>query len=363
MIVGQKNEIRRKDHVEGVETVPIPRSLAGYMKACGFPLDPTGVMQRLSGGLANQNYLLNLETGPMVLRKAPGGTLPPGAHDMAREHRVLSRLHEVFPLAPRSHLLCEDRAVLGAPFHLIDYRPGRVIRGADLSPLSPVEDLPRNLAAMLAETMARLHGLEPRSCGLEGLGRPSGFVPRAVQRWSNRARELTAGTDNQSLAAEIEHWLMATLGEWPDAEPAILHCDFKLDNLILAQDRLTPVAVIDWDMATLGDPLFDLATLLSYWAEPGDPECMHRLGQMPTTLPGFPDRQSMITAYESASGRSLAGLAEMSVLCLFKVSVVFLQLHARWLEGTLGDDSYADFHELGIALMEHTRSVARDIKR
>lgn len=363
MIVGQKNDKSSKNLSQGPRTEPIPQVLSAYLKAQGFPLGSTGMMERLSGGLANQNYLLNFEAGPIVLRKAPGGVLPPGAHDMAREHRVLSQLHEVFALAPRSFLLCEDRNILGAPFHLIAYRPGRVIHGADLSPLNPGEDLSGNLAEMLADTMARLHALDPAACGLESLGRPAGFIPRAVQRWSKRARELTASTGHHALAVEIERWLTAALGEWPDAEPALLHCDFKLDNIILAQDRLDPIAVIDWDMATLGDPLFDLATLLSYWAEPGDSDCLRRLGQMPTALAGFPDRQSMAKAYASASGRSLAGLEEMFVLCLFKLSVVFLQLHARWLEGTQGDDSYSHFNDLGIALMEHTRAVARGIKR
>lgn len=333
--------------------------LAAFLAAQGRSLDEHVPAKRFSGGLANLNYRISIDGRPAVLRRAPSGPLPPGAHDMAREHRVLSALSSAFPLAPDSLVLCEDPDVLGAPFQILEYREGRTVRGDDLSELKPGEDLRGVLCDLLAGPLAELHAVDPDACGLGNLGRPEGFVPRTVARWSARAVELAEGRSEAALAAEIAGWLEHRLAGWNTAEVSLLHCDFKLDNMILAPDRLAPVAIVDWDMATRGEPLFDLATLLSYWSEPDDPDCLRELGQMPTAQPGFPSRRDMAEAYARASGRSLDGLDDLYVLCLFKLSAIFLQLHARWKSGTIGDERYARFERLGFDLMTHTWDVAR----
>lgn len=336
-----------------------PQPLATYLAARGMILNADVPAQRFAGGLANLNYRISVDGRPAVLRRAPSGPLPPGAHDMAREHRVLSALSPVFPLAPNSLVLCADPDVLGAPFQILEYRDGRTVRGDDLSVLAPHEDLSGSLCDLLAGPLADLHAVDPDACGLGDLGRPEGFVPRNAARWSARAKELAEGRAEASLAAEIAAWLETHLSGWDGSAVSLLHCDFKLDNMILAPHRLAPVAIVDWDMATRGEPLFDLATLLSYWSEPGDPDCLRELGQMPTARPGFPSRREMAAAYAEASGRSLDGLEEIYVLCLFKLSVIFLQLHARWKSGAIGDDRYARFETLGFDLMTHTWDVAR----
>jgi len=336
-----------------------PAPLAGHLAEQGLTLDPTVPAERFSGGLANLNYRITVDGRPVVLRRAPSGPLPPGAHDMAREHRVLSRLASAYALAPRSMLLCADPNILGAPFQLIEYRAGRTVRGADVDALHAGEDLPGRLCDLLAGALADLHRVDPAACGLDDLGRPDGFVARTAERWSARTAEIAEGRTEAALAADLGGWLTRHLGGWRGGDATLLHCDFKLDNVILHPDRLQAVAVVDWDMATRGDPLFDLATLLSYWAEPGDPDCLRGLEQMPTAHPGFPSRQDMATAYARASGRSLDGLEEMRVLCLFKLAVVFLQLHARWRSGAIGDERYARFERLGFDLMQHAWDVAR----
>ena len=355
MIVGQKtNGASAKDqwHFD-------PRPLAVYLAEQGLTLDLAEAATRFSGGLANLNYRISVDGKPFVLRRAPSGPLPPGAHDMAREHRVLSALSPAFPLAPDSLVLCEDPEVLGAPFQILEYRQGRTLRGDDLSVLMPDENLPSVLCDLLARPLADLHAVAPEACGLGDLGRPEGFVARNAARWSARAAEIAEGRPEAALAAEIGGWLNKKLSGWDRDAVCLLHCDFKLDNMILAPDRLAPVGIVDWDMATRGEPLFDLATLLSYWSEPGDPECLRALGQMPTALPGFPSRKDMAAAYARASGRSLDGLDELYVLCLFKLACIFLQLHARWKSGAIGDDRYARFEALGFDLMTHTWDVAR----
>jgi len=354
MIVGQKI-----DPAPTTDWPFNPAPLARHLATHGMSLDPDVPARRFEGGLANLNFKIQVDGAPVVLRRAPSGPLPPGAHDMAREHRVLSALADSFPLAPRSLLVCEDAEVLGAPFQILEFRDGRTIRGENLSELRSGEDLPGALCPLLAAPMAALHAVDPAACGLGDLGRPAGFMPRTVKRWSTRAVELGEGRAEAKAATDLSAWLTRELGHWDRSEFTLLHSDFKLDNLILAPDRLTPVAIVDWDMATRGEPLFDLATLLSYWSEPGDPDCLRGLGQMPTALPGFPGRREMAEAYARASGRSLDGLEAMRVLCLVKLAVVFLQLHARWTSGALGDDRYARFEDLGFDLITHAWEVAR----
>ena len=355
MIVGPKD-----DSASDPEAWPFPpQPLADFLARSGRTLDLDAAAERFSGGLANLNYRISVDGQPAVLRRAPSGPLPPGAHDMAREHRVLSALSPAFPLAPNSLALCEDPEVLGAPFQILEYRHGRTVRGDDLSALRTGEDLPGALCELLARPLADLHAVDPDACGLGDLGRPEGFVARNAARWSARAAELAEGRPEATLAAEIAAWLDRRLSGWDRGEVSLLHCDFKLDNMILAPERLAPVGIVDWDMATRGEPLFDLATLLSYWSEPGDPDCLRELGQMPTALPGFLSRRDMAEAYAKTSGRSIEGLHDLYVLCLFKLSAIFLQLHARWKSGAIGDDRYARFERLGFDLMTHTWDVAR----
>ncbi|WP_417728495.1 phosphotransferase family protein [Roseovarius sp.] len=342
---------------KGPEDLDWP-ALRRYLASKGIMLDLSEPPKRCAGGLANLNFEVIVDNQRAILRRAPHGPLPKGAHDMVREHRVLSRLPAAFPLAPRSFHLCKDPAVLGAPFQLIEFRPGRVLRGDDPGTLAPCEDLPGGLCTLFSDTMARLHSVDPNRCDLSDLSRPAGFASRNAARWSNAAIDICAGTEDAKLADEVAGQVATLFEGWNDAAPAILHCDIKLDNLILAENKLAPVALLDWDMATLGEPLFDLATLLSYWTEPGDPEVMHQLGQMPTGQPGYPSRAEMAVAYAEATGRSLDRLPQLRALCQLKLAVVFLQLHARWRDGALGDARYAGFGDLGIGLLRHARDVA-----
>lgn len=335
--------------------------LARFLAERGFDLDLKQPPRLLTGGLANLNYAIAVNGRPAVLRRAPAGILPAGAHDMAREHFVLSRLCGKFPEAPESYLLCDDASVIGAPFQIIEFRDGRQVRGEDLFCLSEEEDLPAALPDLLGGLLAKLHAVDPRDCGLQDFGKPEGFAKRNAARWSDRAVDLTRGTRRAERAGDVASMLRDRFADWDGGSPVILHCDFKLDNLLLARGSVRPVALVDWDMATRGDALFDLGTLLSYWSEPDDPPCMLRLKQMPTALPGFPGRSRMAAAYAAASGRSVDDVEAFRALCLLKLAVVFLQLHQRWRSGDLGDDRYAGFEALGLELLDYTHSVAAQL--
>lgn len=334
--------------------VPVER-LARHLASSGMHLDIPSGAQRMSGGLANRNYIVQVDGRHCVLRRPPDGDLPPGAHDMAREHRVLSRLWRRFPLAPPSLHLCTDPAVIGAPFQLIEYRVGLVIRG-DKLPSGSAPDVGERLSGAMLETLAALHSLDSADVDLANLGRPDGFAFRAVEGWAGRAwRAVTTATLRQ-LTGEIAAWLKA---RQPHPQAAVLlHCDFKLDNLILDPGSLAPIALVDWDMCTRGDPLFDLATLLSYWAEPGDPDCMGTLAQMPTARPGFPKRDDIVARYAALTGRDVSNYPFFRVLAMFKLGVVFLQLHERWRTGAVTEDRYAGFAALGTDLLIFARDIA-----
>lgn len=340
------------------ETAPLDAvALALHLHAVGWRLDLDFTPRQFAGGLANLNYLLRIDGKWHVLRRPPSGLLPPGANDMTREHRILSRLWRVLPLAPRSFYLCDDASVIGAPFQILEFRDGVVLRGDCLSPLPETLQTGAALSAMLIETLARIHSVPPEAVGLETLGRPQGFFSRTVTGWLDRASIVT--DDNLPPAArEVKAWLVALPGI-NDASPVLLHNDFKLDNILLDPDSLSPSTVVDWDMGTRGPALFDLATLLSYWTEPGDPECMQRLAQMPTARPGFLSREATATAYSGATGRSIAEIRPYRVLTILKLAVVFHQLHRRYATGDTRDPRYATFGSLGDELFAFALDVAR----
>ncbi|TDR93565.1 phosphotransferase family protein [Enterovirga rhinocerotis] len=338
-------------------TVPFDRvRFSEYLARQGLAYDPNEALRQFAGGLANRNYLVTIDGAPAVLRRPPEGDLPPGAHDMRRENHILSRLSKALPFVPEGLHYCADPGVIGAPFQLIAYRRGLVIRGDDMSPLAHRPDAPGRLSAMLVETLARLHAVDPASVGLDDLGRPAGFIERGIAGWAKRGGLVTEGTPAARMVEEVASRLAAQ--RFAERAPTLLHCDFKLDNVILDPVSLGPNAVVDWDMGTRGDPLFDLATMLSYWAQPGDPDCMLRLHQMPTTQPGFLSRREAAELYASATGRDISDLPAMLVLCRLKLGIIFLQLHRQWVTGAVTDPRYEAFGRLGADLVAHAADLS-----
>ena len=321
-------------------------NLQAYLAERGLDFKSASVRQ-FAHGYGNLKYLIEVDAEPRVLRRPPPGPLPPGGNDMGREYGVLSGLWRRFPLAPRAQLFCDDESVLGAPFFLMEYRPGLVVRS----------ELPENLRGrevelteMLVETLATLHAVAPAEVGLHELGRPEGFLSRTVEGWAKRAEVASGGTPLASVG-ELADWLRDH--SVPDADPVLLHNDYKLNNIILDADHPTrPIAVIDWDMATRGDALFDLATLLSYWSEADDPPAMYALEQMPTASPGFPCRQEVAELYAERSGLDLSDFIFHRVLAMFKLGVVFLQLHARYRRGSTCDERFAEFGKVAEGLLD-----------
>ena len=342
---------------------PIDRAALGtYLARFGMELDPSEPIRQFATGLANINYRLRVDGFDVVLRRPPDGELPPGAHDMKREHRVLSALAPVFMLAPNSLHLCEDTGVIGVPFQIIEYRPGLVIKGDDTSWIGDDPSRAARVGEMMVDTMIALHAVEADAAGLGDFGRPEGFVGRAIKGWSLRAQRLEPPAKILARANEISDWLRRQpVAERAVSEraPTLLHCDLKLDNMILDPQTLEVRAVVDWDMGTRGDPLFDLATLTSYWSEPGDPPCMHRMAQMPTAADGFPSRADVVGRYARETGRDVSDYPVFRVLCMFKLATVFYQLFALYGRGEYARDEYRAFDQLAAELYEFTFDVMK----
>ncbi|WP_256591149.1 MULTISPECIES: phosphotransferase family protein [unclassified Pseudomonas] len=267
----------------------------------------------------------------------------------------MSRLSQGFALAPRSFHLCEDPGIAGAPFQLIEFRAGVAIRGNQLAPLAATTEVGERLSLMMVQTLAALHAVDAEAVGLGDLGRPDGFFRRTTEGWIKRCELISEG-DPGAAARESIRWLTRVTDPSATA-PVLLHNDFKLDNILLDRHTQEPVAIVDWDMGTRGDALFDLATLLSYWSEDGDTSAMQRLKQMPTAHPGFLSREQVAQRYAHATGRSIDELKPWRVLTQFKLAVVFQQLYQRYRSGETQDPRYADFGRLADELHEFTLAI------
>jgi aminoglycoside phosphotransferase (APT) family kinase protein len=241
--------------------------------------------------------------------------------------------------------------VIGAPFQILEYRAGEVLRGEDLGPLAETPDAGEALTNLLVGVLSALHQVDPAAVGLETLGRPEGFYRRNAEGWLKRGRAAARDDVQAGRIEQIGAWLLAQ--STADRPATLLHCDFKLDNCILAlEPTLTTQGVVDWDMCTRGDPLFDLATLLSYWAEPTDPDAIRTLGQMPTARGGFPGRAEVVRRYAAATGFELGDFPAFRILAMLKLGVVFLQLHDQWRQGAVSDPAYEAFERRGGALLD-----------
>lgn len=294
-------------------------------------------VRQFPGGYSNLTYLVTIDGRDLVLRRPPFGSQVRTAHDMGREFRVLSRLHPVFPRVPRPLAACDDPALLGAPFYLMERVDGVILRAALPQGLTLSPETSSRLAARFIELLAELHGLDLEATGLGELGRAEGYVERQVKGWSGRYQ--AAKTD--SLPALERAFELLAARQPPASGAALVHNDFKYDNLVLAQEDLADIrAVLDWEMATVGHPLLDLGTALGYWVEAGDPEELRQFKFGPTDLPGQPSRSELARRYGKQSGLDLSDLTWFYGFGLAKIAVIAQQIYARYCQGLTRDPRF-----------------------
>jgi aminoglycoside phosphotransferase (APT) family kinase protein len=315
---------------------------------------PLDVLQ-FPNGAANLTYLLRVGVHELVLRRPPFGRLAPGAHDMKREYRVLSRLWRHFDRAPRAYLFCDDPAVLGADFFVMERRRGEVVRAVLPASMRTHRDAARRVAFALVSAMAELHALDPGACGLADLGKPDGFVERQLAGWARRW-ELAKPAGAPPLMEELHQRLAARRPAMSRA--SIVHNDLKLDNCQFdPADPDRVASIFDWDMTTLGDPLVDLGTLLNYWPDPGDPEWGHRTSHPGLARLGLPSRAEIVARYAAETGADVTAARWWEAFALWKTVVVVQQLHVRWARGESADPRMARIADRVPLLARAARAV------
>ncbi|MDG2001347.1 MAG: phosphotransferase family protein [Alphaproteobacteria bacterium] len=330
------------------------KNLSNWINSKGLNLELDPMKKKKKNGMGNLNYKIILNNEPFVLRRPPLGPIPPGANDMKREHNVMHALNKKFSLVPNSILLCEDESIFGAPFHIMDFKEGITVNGDKLPDNFRSEKNANYLSKMLIEVLVKLHNINPLDVGLENFGKPIGFLERQLKGWYKRG--IIAHYKNASKTMEELYKLLYSSSIPIEEEFVILHNDFKLDNIILQfstdQNILEPVAIIDWDQATRGHPLFDLATLLSYWTLTEDTFNMQLIKQMPSASSGFMSRIEALNLYQKLSGRNIKDFKWIYALSLLKLGVVFQQLYAQFLRGTIKEDKYKTFNIIAEAAYE-----------
>jgi aminoglycoside phosphotransferase (APT) family kinase protein len=348
-LVDGTRPVRPGEELDAARLQPL---LARELGAAG-PL----AIEQFPSGHSNLTYLVRAGEREWVLRRPPFGTQVKTAHDMGREHRILARLHAVYPLAPRPVLYCDDPSVLGAPFYLMERIRGVILRldpppGLDFPPARA-----RHLGEAFVDNLVRLHALDYQAAGLGELGRPDGYVARQVSGWSKRYAD--ARTDDIPEMEMLAGWLGAHLPK--ESGAALIHNDYKYDNLVLDPDEPTRiVGVLDWEMSTLGDPLMDLGTALGYWVEAGDPPELQSVRMCATTLPGSLTRRELAERYGRASGRDVSDLVFYYAFALFKIAGVAQQIYARFRAGLTHDERFAKFID-SVRCM--SRTAARAVEK
>ena len=323
-----------------VEDVP-----EGELKVSQFP-----------SGASNLTYLLKVGDWEVVLRRPPLGPVPPKAHDMGRESGILAKLNAVYPLAPKPYFFCEDESIIGAPFYVMERRTGLVLDDSFPEGIEPGEELCRGISRTVVDKLVELHAVDVGEAGLEDLGKPDGFLQRQTEGWISRYEK--AKTDDIKEVEPLMDWLASDIPASPP--PAIIHNDYKLNNLVLNPEDLTDVrAVLDWEMATVGDPLFDLAVSLSYWIEPDDPDDLKAVMPTVTVTPGFMTRKELIDRYAEESGRDLSEMHWYVVFGYFKLAGILQQIYARWKNGQTTDDRFATFGDRVKTLILHAETLSR----
>ncbi|HTR38496.1 MAG TPA: phosphotransferase family protein [Bryobacteraceae bacterium] len=308
-------------------------------------------VEQFPGGHSNLTYLLKTPAGEYVLRRAPLGPLAPKAHDMAREYWVLRAVHPLFPAAPQVFHLCEETSVIGAVFFVMERRRGIIVRNRIPSELAAFVNYPARVSGALIDCLIELHAVDIQRHGLIALGKPEGFLERQVRGWFERWNR--AKTEELPQMDRVIHWLTERLPA--SQQPTLVHNDFKLDNVMLnASDPGQIAAVLDWEMATVGDPLVDLGVMLCYWSQPSDPG-----GASPalTAQPGWFTRDQLVARYAQKTGRDISGITYYEAFAMFKLAVVLQQIYVRFHRGQTQDERFRHFDQRVHRLIEQAAAI------
>jgi aminoglycoside phosphotransferase (APT) family kinase protein len=334
-----------------------PRGLQAYLDGRVPGRGPFEV-ERHRAGHSNETFFVRRSGREWVLRRPPRGAFLPTAHDVLREHRVLAALDGTAVRVPRPFLACDDPSVIGAPFYLMEKVEGVVPR-TSLPPGLDTDEERRRVAEEVVDALVEIHAVDWRSAGLDGWGRPAGYLKRQLRRWRGQLELATGLTRPLPDLVRTAEWL----GERRPTSPpsTIVHGDYKLDNVVVAADPPARVmAVLDWEMSTIGDPLADVGYLLSSWRQPEDPPDVVLADQVDLTrAPGFLGRAELVERYRERSGRDTGDLTWYVVLAIWKLAILLEASYARHLAGATDDPFFAELEEGVLSLASRAVHLAR----
>ncbi len=316
-------------------------AVTAYLVAQGLTVEGEPDVSQFAGGASNLTYLLRYPHQDVIVRRPPMGHIAKSAHDVVREARIMTALAPVYPWVPEVYAICEDNSVIGAPFYAMQRLVGSIPR-RNLPPEAGLDAAAtRDLCLNVINKMIDLHQVDAQAAGLEQLGKGEGYVARQVEGWSKRFR--AARTPDVSDMESIMQWLAA---KQPANEVAIclIHNDFRFDNVVLDPSEPTKViGVLDWEMATLGDPLMDLGSTLAYWVQADDDPVFLQSRRQPTNAPGMLTRDEVVAYYGQRTGLSVANFDFYTVYGLFRLAGIVQQIYKRFTEGHAHNPQFGTF--------------------
>lgn len=320
---------------EGLDEGKIYDCLIAHIPGLSGPMTLT----QFPSGFSNLTYLVRIGETEMVLRRPPFGAKIKSAHDMGREYRILSALRPHFPYCPEPLYFTEDPEVMGCPFYVMERMEGIILRKELPAGLSYSPAQAKALCEKLLDVQVALHGIDVEAAGLGFLGKPQGYVRRQVAGWSKRYRN--ARTDDAPDFETVMGWLEEKMPA-DTAHPSIVHNDYKFDNIVLNEaNPMEIIGVLDWEMATYGDPLMDLGNSLAYWVEKGDSQELQTMRLMPTDMDGALTRAELVARYGRLTGLDVSGFDYYYCFGLFRLAVIAQQIYQRYAKGLTQDKRFA----------------------
>jgi aminoglycoside phosphotransferase (APT) family kinase protein len=333
----KKLEVFLKDSIKGLD---------GEIKISQFP-----------SGFSNLTYLVTAGNREMILRRPPFGTKAKSAHDMGREYRMLKAIKPVFPYCPEALVYTEDESIMGCPFYLMERLKGIIFRKDLPKGMTLSAEQARKLSENLTDIQLELHSIDYKAIGLESYGKPEGYVKRQIEGWSERYRK--ALTSDVPDFEAVMAWLAGKMPADGD-KPGIIHNDYKFDNVVLdPENPLKIIGVLDWEMATIGDPLMDLGSSLAYWVQKDDSPKMEMIRLMPTNIEGMMTREEIVRRYSMRSGIEIESFDFYYCFGLFRLAVIAQQIYYRFFHGQTKDERFGML-KFAVQILEETAKAVME---
>ncbi len=340
-ITDKPNEVRKEDALD-------KHKLSVYLSKHldSFNINDQLSIQQYAGGASNLTYLLQWSSQQAILRTSPRGANIKGAHDMGREYKVLNLLDGYFAYSPKALLYCDDEQIIGRPFYLMQKIDGIIPRKT--FPMSVNSQQARNMCRDLIDVHIALHEIDLDKTGLIELGKADGYIQRQVAGWNQRYKN--ARLDDSLPADGLMQWLEDNQPQ--DSQTSLIHNDYKFDNVVLSEESPHKIiAVLDWEMTTIGSPLMDLGCSLAYWIEKTDPPTMQAIRMMPTHIDGMMTRQQIVEYYGKKRNMDMTGFNYYYKFGLFRLAVIVQQIYHRYANGKTSNPAFKHFGEIAKVLI------------